>query len=433
MTGKISSFQVAILVIFGIFIVAGVFVFASSGSFNQKATISNVVIWGTLDERIFDEVIRLQLDSDPRFQKVSYVEKDAETFDIDLSEALAAGVGPDLFILSQDSIVRSKDKVLPVSFSSIPKKTFTDTYIDEAQLYLTSAGIVALPIVIDPMVLYYNTDMLSKSGFAQPPSYWDEVFTMAEKMSVRDASGNIAQSTIAFGESANVLEAKNILSMLMMQAGGTIVSIEEDGVLAEGLTQSVEGASERPAVSALRFYTSFANPTESVYSWNRSMPLSRDAFAQGLVGLYAGYASEMELIAELNPNLKYDVTAMPQIRDASRNVTFGKIYGLAIPRTALNPTDAATVAALFAGQKIAKDLSDGFGLPSVRRDLLSQPVDGAMLVFRNAALIAAGWLDPDAQKTDELFTAMISGVTSGSERLAEAVDRAGRSLQSLLQ
>lgn len=428
-----TLFQSIMLAVFGFFIVVGVIFFAAAANFNKTKTISNVVIWGTLDATAFQTVITAAADKDSRFQHVSYVQKNAATFDSDLAEALAAGKGPSLFILRQDSILKSSNKILTIPYTSIPRKTFNDTYIDEAQLYEGSSGIAAIPIIVDPMVMYWNKDALAKNGFAEAPKYWDEVFTMAEKMGVKDASGNITAGAIALGESVNIPNAKSIVSMLVMQAGGSVTTFNADGKIEEGLSKSTGGASERPAVSALRFYTSFANPTESVYSWNRSLPSARDAFAQGVVALYVGYASEMPIIAGLNPNLKFDVAPVPQIRNTARNVTFGNMYALAIPRTAVNVSDAATIASAFAAPTMAAALSSALHLPSVRRDLLSKPVDGPMLVFRGAALVSAGWLDPDTLKTTDIFKTMIAGVTSGGSRLTEAVDKAGQGIRLLLQ
>ena len=428
-----TLFQTILLSVFGFFIIAGIIFFAAFANTGKTKTISNVVIWGTLDATAFQNVITAQSNTETRFQHVTYVQKNAATFDADLADALAAGKGPSLFLLRQDSILGARDKILAIPYSSISAKTFNDTYIDEAQLFESSSGILAMPLLVDPLVLYWNKDALAKNGFAQPPQYWDEVFTMAEKMGIKDISGNITTGAIALGESVNIPNAKQIVSMFVMQAGGTVTYIDANGVIETGLSRLTSDASERPADSALRFYTSFANPTESVYSWNRSLPNARDAFAQGIVGLYVGYASEMPTIAGLNPNLNFDVAPVPQIRNTTRNVTFGNVYALAIPRTAANATDAATVAGLLSSASVASALSVALNLPPVRRDLLSQSADGAMQVFDGAALISAGWLDPDPTKTDALFTTMISGVTSGSARLTEAVDKAGQAITALLQ
>lgn len=430
---KSTIFQAVVLGIFGLCIAGGLILFATFVSSSKEKQLSNVVMWGTLDRDTLESYIGSETNNDSRFQNISYIQKDQNTFDSDLADALASGTGPDLILLRQDSILKEKNKILTIPFSSLSKKAYSDTYSDEGNLYLVPDGILALPVVVDPLVLYWNKDFLAKDGYAQPPQYWDEVFDMAEKMKTEDAAGGITKSAIALGESANISNMKGIVSMLIMQAGGSITGIDSNGKITSLLSNNPNYATELPAVSALRFYTSFANPTESVYSWNRSLPSARDAFAQGIVALYVGYASEMTAITALNPNLKFDVAPVPQIRNTQRSVTFGNMYALAISRTTLHPTDALTIASFLSSAKIARELSTALHMPPVRRDLLSQSVDGPNVVFSQAALIASAWLDPDTAKSDAIFKAMIAGVTSGSARLTEAVDKAGQALQVLLK
>jgi len=223
-----------------------------------------------------------------------------------------------------------------------------------------------------------------------------------------------------------------LLAMLMMQVGGKITARNDSGVLRSSLGFAIEGT-ERPAEKALRFYTQFADPSKVVYSWNRALPNSRDAFIRGDVALYFGYASELPIIKEQNPNLNFGVAPMPQASNTNAAVTFGKMYAFAIAKTSQNPSGAATIAYALSSTDVSRQLAIVRGTPSPRRDLLAEPADGAALIFRNMALIARGWLDPDSSRTDEIFKRMIEGITSGGSRLADAVDRADQTLEALLQ
>lgn len=433
MTPRMTTFQGIILGVFGVFIVLGVVIFAMSANSNREKAIGPVVIWGTLDGASFARVITKEADDNPALHNVTYIEKDPATFDEELSEALASGTGPDLFLLEQQSILRHQGKLAVFPYSTLPQQTYTSMYIDEAKLYLTKNGALGIPLLVDPLVLYSNKDTLSQKGFAQAPAYWDDVFTMAESVSEKDASGGIIKGTIAMGQFDNVLHAKDIVSTLVMQAGGNIISADNDGRLEVAIDKNVNNAEERPSISALRFYTTFANPAESIYSWNRALPQSIDAFSQGKVALYIGYASELPLIKQLNPNLNSEVSALPQIRDSNRSVTFGHMYALAKPRVVHNSDGADTIASIIGSSQFASDLSAEYNLPPVRRDLLSGAADGPLLVFYKAALVAVAWLDPAPGGTDAVFKTMIESVGSGSARITEAVDKAAQGLGALLQ
>jgi len=429
---KLSVFQVVILAIFGVFAVAGLLFFAGIGGLGvTDQSVGPVLIWGTLDDAAFQEILSQLGETDERVRKVVYERKDSRVYNTELAEALASGRGPDLFILREDFIVRHKDKIASIPYESLPVQQFEDTFVQGANLFLDNSGIIGVPIAIDPLVLYWNQDMLSSAGFVGAPKYWDEMFDIAEKVTVRDDGNNILKSAIAFGEVENIANAKDIMSTLIMQAGGTIAELDDQGRLRPTLSART-GDVNQPTQSALRFFAEFANPSKTVYSWNRSLSNSREAFASGDLALYIGYASELPLLRSLNPNLNFSVATMPQIRGADRLLTFAHTYAFSIPLAAANPNGALSVAFILAGSGPSSLLSQARGTPSPRRDVLALKVDGPDSVFRDMAIIGRGWLDPDTTATVQIFKGMIENVTTGSLRLSEAVAQADKELGNLL-
>lgn len=429
MNRRITPFQAILLVVFGAATVISVLLFAgttATGGNSQTPTL----IWGTANAQAFNTVIHTLSEKDDRFKTVTYEQINAPEFNSRLVEALASGKGPDLFLLPQDEIVRYQNKVVAIPYTSIPQRQFTDTFAEIAELYLTPEGSVGVPLVIDPLVLYWNRDMLSSAGFAAPPKYWDEVFPMAEKMTVRDQTGEITKSTIAFGEYENVLNAKDIVSALIMQAGGSVVTRTEQGMLTSGLLGTVD--SDQSTQNALRFFTEFANPAKNVYSWNRALPNSRTAFASGDLALYVGYGSEYAAISAQNPNLNFAVAVLPQVRNGARSLTFGRVYAFAIPIAAPDPSTAASVAYALAADSASKDLASALGVVSARRDVLAEKTDGVESVLRDSAIIARAWTDPEPSRTAAVFKEMIESVTVGTARLGDAVGRADRALLDIV-
>jgi ABC-type glycerol-3-phosphate transport system substrate-binding protein len=429
---KLSIFQVVVLAIFGVSAVAGLLFFAGAGGLGIKDdSVGSVLVWGTLDASAFQAVLSQLGETDERVRNVVYERKDSRTYNNELAEAIASGRGPDLFILREDFIIRHKDKIALIPYESLPRQQFESTFVQGTNLFLDSRGVIGVPIAIDPLVLYWNQDMLSSSGFAEAPKYWDEIFDIAEKVTKRDDGNNILKSAIAFGEFENVTHAKDILAGLIMQAGGTIATPDDQGRLRPTLAAKT-GDANQPTQSALRFFAEFANPTKTVYSWNRSLTNSREAFASGDLALYIGYASELPLLENLNPNLNFSVAALPQIRNGDRFLTFGHSYAFSIPLASTNQNGARSIAFLLAGKGPSALLSQARGTPSPRRDVLAVVVDGPEATFRNMAIIANGWLDPDTTATAQIFKGMIEGVTTGSRRLSEAVSQADKELGKLL-
>ncbi len=432
----LSIFQIVVIGAFVFFTVVGVLIFAGVGGLGgDSRSVGEVEIWGTYDEQVLTSLLRSRSFDDPRFEEVTYVEKDPRFFTEELIEALASGSGPDLFFLEQDSILRFIDKVQPIPYETFSQREFRDTFIEEGELFLTEAGIVALPFMVDPMVLYWNRDHYTRGGVVRPPQFWDELQTLALNSSLtrRGESGAILQSAFAIGEYSNINHAKELLSLLMLQAGTSITAYTESGELIPTLLVRLQNG-QIPSENALRFYTDFANPTKSVYTWNRALDEAQEEFVAGTLSNYIGFASELPDIRRQNSNLNFDVAMVPQVRTGTRSVTFGTVTGLAIPRASDNINGAAQIAFALTSDDLLSEVSDVTGLPPVSRSLLSDtPSDPFKVIFRDAALRADAWLEPNNTETERIFKQMIESVVSGRARVSQAVEVAQQELRSLLE
>ena len=145
-----SVFQIAILIIFGALAIVGVLVFAIAVGGGSGNTVGRVEIWGTLSEKAFSKYILQISETDQRFAQVVYLQKDPATYESDLTNALAVGGGPDIFLLRQDFVIRNAGKVIPFG-SILTADQFRAMYVDAGNLYLIgSSGALGLPILVDP-------------------------------------------------------------------------------------------------------------------------------------------------------------------------------------------------------------------------------------------------------------------------------------------
>ena len=448
---KSTPFQIILLAIFGAAAVVGVLVFAILTSSSSSSTAGPVVIWGTLDEKVIGQLIQDSTNGNENLAKVTYVQKDPSTFENELTRALAGGTGPDLIFFDQDIAVKDLNELSPIPYTEMTASQFQNIFIDAANPLLTPDGIAGFPILADPLVMYWNKDLLASAGLTQPPAQWSQLFTsLMQSLNQRDDSGSIKQSLIALGEYDNVDHAKDILSTLIMQAGGTVTVIDSatglpvTALTRQDPTKKVPGV---PAESALRFYTEFADASKNNYAWNHSLPSSIQAFTQGSLALYLGLASEESVIAATNPNLRFAVARVPQ--STASGVTTARVYALGICRGAQNPVGAKIIAYTLATKQMSQAIAEGYHMVSARRDALQAIIaqtsdtntstDNArnavvgnvttkQVVVAQSATIAQTWADPDPQKTDVMFRAMIEDVTSGATQITEAVSRANAQL-----
>jgi len=425
---KMTTFQIIVLALFGFFVLAGVAAFAIFGSSARNNSAGAVTIWGTIPGATMDTLLASLRQSDKRFLNVVYVYKEPSTYTQALVNAMASGHSPDIFLVTQGTVSSFADKIAPIPYRTTPQASYLSTFIDEGQLFLSPQGALALPFTIDPLVMYWNKDLFATAGVAQPPLYWNEFLSLAPKITSIDASSNVARSAVALGEWRNITYAKDIRSTLSTQAGDPIVTREQSGIPQAVLVQSSNQAS-----SALLFYTEFANPSKTTYSWNRSLPQSRDAFAAGNVAVYFGLASDYAGLLTTNPNLSFGVAPLPQIKGNTSRLTFGDMTGLAISRGAPNPNGAMIIAQALTSAASQQALVSATGLPSVRRDVsVDTSSNASSFVFAQSALIAHGWLDPDTNSTDSIFQTMIESVLSGQQDPAAAVGEASQELSHLI-
>jgi len=427
-----TKFQIILTTVFAIFILVGVIIFATSGSGDPASAVGDVVIWGTVDQTIMDGVIGNLASLDESFKKVSYEEKEKDDFDLVLVEAIASGAGPDIFLLPQSEILDKQNKIFPIPYANFSIRDFKDYFIEEGELYLTEDGILALPFIVDPLVMYWNRGLFASASVAKPPTVWDDFFVLSTKLTKKDDYKNISISAISFGEVANVENAKEILATLIMQSGNPIF-FRENGEVKVSLRDSYDSKTT-PTESVLRFYTEFSNPIKETYSWNKAMANSKTAFLAGDLAIYFGFASELDDLKMKNPNLNFDVSYVPQTENLKNNVTFGEMQALAISKGCQNIAGAFNVVTNLIKNESLAYLSSLTNLPPVSRGLLMLgSVNPYQDIFYKSALSAKGFLDPDEEETNLIFQDMVESVVSGRRKLDQAVSWANSELEELIK
>jgi hypothetical protein len=431
-----ASFQSVIIFIFIFAFIAAVAIFSGIFSSNANKGSSTpqgqVLVWGTLDPSLMQGYID-ELNGEGLGYTIAYAQHDVDRLVVDITNALADNVPPDLVLFPSESLLQLRNRLYAIPFTAYNERTFRDTFVDGANVFLSKDGILAVPLFIDPLVTYYNKNLLAGANFVTPPQTWANLAQTVPLFTRRDARGNLTQSAIALGESQNIPHFSDILSVLFLQTGTSIVGYDASidryaAVLNAGETASGDSS---PAAEALTFYTSFANPTSAGYTWNRSLPNALPFFLSGRSAFYLGRASELFSIQEQNPNLNFDVQPLFQPDGATRPVTFGSFTAVGMLKSAPNPAAAYAALGAMARAEDTDFLSKTFALPPARRDLLQVAQQNPYVaVFFRSALGAFAWPDPNAIATRAAFRAMITSVNSGTNDANSAINEANRDLQS---
>jgi ABC-type glycerol-3-phosphate transport system substrate-binding protein len=431
---KISLFQGILFGVFGLAALIGLFVFATySGGGSSSGAVGTVVIWGTLPKEGMQSALAAAAQTEPLLKNVSYEQKDSATLTNDLASAIATGSAPDLLLASQEQLHSIAKFIAPIPENTLSVSTFTNTFVGEGDLFASSGGYYGIPFLVDPLVLFSNRDLLASSGIAKPPTTWESLMGLVPSVAILSSSREIARGLIALGTYNNVHNARGILSALFIQAGVPLSSYSSGGMLSADLGKNASG-SVPPGESVLGFYTQFADPSKVSYTWNASLPDSQQAFQNGDLALYLGYASESRFLAAANPNLNFGVAPLPQPATASVKSAYGLVYSLMIPRGAKNASGAYQAAVLLTNAAEQNASASATGLaPATLNELSTAPADPAAAVAYAEALYTRGWLSPAPVDTDTIFSGMITDVISGRSTLSVALNSAESSLTALLQ
>lgn len=354
-------------------IITGLFVFAAIiaflvfsglikiGNSSQQAR-GTVSVWGTIPYQTIQPFIdRIKTNN----LEIIYSEKRTFNYESELVNALASGTGPDIFLMSHESILRHRDKILEIPYHSLPRVTYENTYINQAQLFLSDTGVTAFPLTVDPLIMYYNKSLINSAFILNIPEYWDEFIPFAQSLSQYTGTGETTTSAVALGTYDNIEHAKGIISSMIMQNGNRIVDTNPTDNKKRS-TLSLNEITLAQTRTALDFYTSFARFGTTTYSWNEALPNAQSAFIAGDLAIYFGAASEAESIRNRNPNLDFGIALFPQIRESREKVTYGAMTGIAISKHSSNINAALTVASRLTSSDIAGELADNLRLAPTR-------------------------------------------------------------------
>ncbi len=343
---KISPIQLVIMGFFGLLAVLALGVLTGIVPLPKSSTsdiAGRVVVWGTLPKDGF-VFVENALKVKRKNISFSYEQKSKENFEEVLSEAIASGRGPDLIILSQEQLLRNKAKIVSQPASQDVLLNYQNTYVNGADVFVNSEGIIAYPLGLESLVMFYNDRLLTSAGFAKPPEQWSQFAEYSSALTKVSDNKDITTSLVALGTFDNIEYPLDIMSTLILQTGNKVVDKETkyDGSNKAYTTYSSRVANEQTN-QVITFYNAFSNPTKKLYSWNQSLPRDIDAFTTESSALWFGYLNDEKRLKAKNPNLQYKITAVPQLDAIKDKLTYGRVYAVAALRSSRNLPAARAV------------------------------------------------------------------------------------------
>jgi ABC-type glycerol-3-phosphate transport system substrate-binding protein len=389
--------------------------FFSSGSGSSVVPVS-LTVWGTDPATAFAGIIGSYKAVRPNVT-VTYRQVSADNYDDTLLNALAAGSGPDVFMIGNHDAVKRSSLLSPADPAQLPPATMGQLFPSAVmQDFVIGGKVYAMPLYMDTLSLVYNRDAFDQAGIATPPATWQDFNDDIPKLRTISPSGQIVKAAAGIGGSEkSVRHATDLLNLLMIQNGAEMSD-------ATGRTD-FGSAGSGSATDGLKFYLQFVNAGSPLYTWNDSQPDSLESFLQGNTAMAFAYASDIADFTNQGPFLNFGVAAIPQI-SADHAVNYPSYQGLAValrsPETAWS-WDFVAYASSNA-TALQPYLTATGRTPALRSLLGSSPYAGT--IAAKAALTARSWAIPDYAKVEDIFSTAITDTVAGASTPEEALNRA---------
>ncbi len=395
------------------------------------------------------------------FITINYRKLRYEEYESELLNALAEDRGPDIFSIQNTWMRKYQTKLAPMpdtitmvypvvqgtikkevipesrTTKSISLKELKDNFVDivSHDVILGDGKVYGLPLSVDTLAMYYNKDLFNNAGISQVPNYWNKEFLQdVKKLTKQDSKKGFLQSGVALGGSKNINRYSDILAVLMMQSGATMMS-DSGQVLFHTAPSSVAGGSNNyaPGVDALRFYTDFSDPAKESYSWNGESPNSLDMFIGGNLAIMFSYAYDLETIKTRAPKLNFSVAKLPQIEGMpSTNINFANYWVEVVSKKSPLTNEAWDFVQFITKEEQAKIYLENTKRPTALRSLVAkQKEDNELGVFADQVLTAKSWYyGKNVQAAEDAIAEMISAVAKNtSDKIQDIVNTGAAKVQ----
>lgn len=422
-------------------------------------------IWSPFDEgEVYQEMAKDYLEANPNLRfEFKYVEaSDSKDYEAKVVNAIAAGTGPDIWLLRNDWLPKHRSKLAPVPETMRWSKSRKVKNAEALKALLTEAVVVqnsfdnrfySLPLAVDSLALYLNQSVISTvtnklfdekrkdeaAVFDTYPETWQEAERWSQLITQRSGS-TISRTGLAAGTVENTYAAADLYSILLAQRQGSI--FEDQGqTVGLHLSKTLNNRTIYPGQEALDFYTSFARPDSPNYTWNNQLGDPVKAFVEGRAAMLVGYSTLATEMRRLNGELtKIKVIPLPQLEKkvapSDKRLDLAAYWTHGVNKTSPNSPLAWGLLKHFADPKLTKVYQKKTGRLAISE------LDGSTFrqraadfqdkqIFASQLGSSVGLYKTDWQTVDQIVLDMIRE-RLGDQSSQAAVDSAAERLKKLV-
>jgi multiple sugar transport system substrate-binding protein len=363
----------------------------------DKTTI-NLTTWAGADESNELQAVIDKVNAEATDFQIVHQANPADYY-TKIQTMIAGNTAPDLMWLSQEYVANFADNgaILDITdqvaaLSDMPAAQLDDYYPGSLAVAKYNDRLYGLPWIAQPVVLYYNPELFEAAGVAPPDETWtwDTFKEAAQKLTIKDASGNITQYGTAFNGWPPV-------QMFIWQAGGEVISPDLQSSPIDS-PEAIEGAQ---FYADLIYNPDYAVPEEVI----KEQGFGEMAKAGKVAMFFGGAADDLDYAYQKDPaNARMMMALVPQ--GPKDRTTFAWTAITAVSSQTENPDLAVkAMAALTEGIHHWKVLAPRKSLATV--DVIAAAVPGkeesAPVILQAAESMRSFNIVPRHAEWDTLF------------------------------
>lgn len=419
-------------------------------------------MWGVWDDTdAYSEIIAQYTAAHP-YISINYKKFRYEEYEQQLLEAFAKGKGPDIFAIHNTWVRKYQELITPLpaqtstvliyESGSIKKETVRElqtarsitpreiraNFVDQVAKDAIISGkdasgnfveqIYGLPLSVDTLVMFYNRNLLNLAGIPTPAATWKDFQQQVKQTTVLDKGGEVLQAGATIGAGANVTRSFDILSLLMMQNGASMM--QYPSVVFDKIPAG-QSRTTPPAQEALNFYLDFSSPSKEVYCWNKNMPNSIDYFAGGNAAYFFGYSYHIQQIKNNAPGLSFSIAKVPQI-EGNPEINYANYWLYTVSNKSARGEEAWNFIQYLAVNKdnVKKYLTKT-QKPAALRELIAEQKENETLApFADQLLTAQSWYQgKNPSAAESVFIEMIDMAATGQYEIKDIIGQTVKKVQ----
>ncbi|HLD28369.1 MAG TPA: extracellular solute-binding protein [Patescibacteria group bacterium] len=425
-----KKIKILCLLLIGVFLITSGFGCKSpTGELKEYLKPITLEYWRVWDDDdAFEEIITAYKLIHPNVT-INYRKFRYEEYEQALLEAWAEDRGPDIFSIHEGWLRKYQTKIEPMPAETKMAVQYTKSGIKKEIAYkletrptpthreikeifadtvyndiVIDGRVYGFPLSLETLIMFYNRDLLNQAGISQAPTDWNTFVEAVQKITRYNSQGNVARAGAAMGTGSNTNNSFDILSILMMQSGATMTNSRGYA----SFTSVDKGSDYNPGQKAIEFYTDFATPTQSSYTWDLTMDNSFASFLSGQVGMMFNYNHNLSSIRAQAPRLNLGIAPIPQVKPDSP-VNYGSYWLETVSKKSAHTNQAWDFILYATKEANVKSYLDKTKSPTALKSLVnSQLEDEDLYAAATQILTASNWyIGKNQPATEEAFKEMI--------------------------